>query len=100
MSAIGNTFIENIQAELVKNANKISKLFIDSLVESSNITYHQLTPNMRVCVIQLPTGHEVLGKAQVLDSKNDVEELGNAVALQNAVNELWFLVGSIAKAVL
>lgn len=83
--------------ELSSNFNKISPTFINSIVSQSTTQYFQLTPNMRVCVITLPTGHEVLGKAQVLDVANDVEEIGNKVALTNATNELWALVGTIAK---
>lgn len=83
--------------ELSSNSNRISPTFINSIVSQSTIQYFQLTPNMRVCVITLPTGHEVLGKAQVLDVANDVEEIGNRVALTNATNELWALVGAIAK---
>ena len=52
---------------------------------------------MRICIITVPSGHEVLGVAQVLDINNDVESLGNSVALQNATNELWRTLGSIAK---
>lgn len=52
---------------------------------------------MRACTITLPTGHEVVGIAQVLDAKNDNEDIGNAVALTRAKNELWPLLGSIAK---
>ena len=83
--------------ELDGNSNKISPTLINNIVAQSNVQYFHLTPNMRVCVITLPTGHEVLGKAQVLDSSNDVETLGNSVALTNATNEIWTLVGSIAK---
>ena len=83
--------------ELAANSNRISPTLINNIVAQSNVQYFHLTPNMRVCVITLPTGHEVLGKAQVLDSTNDVESIGNSVALTNATNEIWALVGSIAK---
>ena len=83
--------------ELDGNSNKISPTLINNIVAQSNVQYFHLTPNMRVCVITLPTGHEVLGKAQVLDVDNDVETIGNSVALTNATNEIWTLVGSIAK---
>ena len=89
--------VQSLQQELTKTGNRITPAFIDSVLQASTITYHQLTPNMRVCVIKTPTGHEVLGLAQVLDSANDVEEIGNAVALANAKNNLWPVVGSIAK---
>lgn len=83
--------------ELEENSNKISLAFIDNIVAKSTVQYLHPTPNMRLCIITLPTGHEVLGKAQVLDSTNDVESIGNSVALTNATNEIWTLVGSIAK---
>ena len=83
--------------ELEMNSNKISSTFIDNIVAKSTVQYLQPTPNMRLCIITLPTGHEVLGKAQVIDTANDVETIGNSVALRNATNEIWTLVGSIAK---
>ena len=88
---------QSIIDELAGNSNKISPLFINNIVAQSSIQYLKPTPNMRLCIITLPTGHEVLGKAQVLDAPNDVEQLGNSVALTNATNEIWALVGSIAK---
>lgn len=88
---------QSIIDELVGNSNKISPAFINNIVAQSSIQYLKPTPNMRLCIITLPTGHEVLGKAQVLDASNDVEQLGNSVALTNATNEIWALVGSIAK---
>lgn len=86
-----------IQNDLIANNNKLSTNLINLVVSYSTIRYHHLTPNMRACTITLPTGHEVLGLAQVLDSANDVEEIGNAVALANAKNNLWPVIGSIAK---
>lgn len=86
-----------IIGELTENSNKISPKFINNLVAMSSVQYLHPTPNMRLCIITLPTGHEVLGKAQVLDASNDAEQLGNSVALTNAANEIWALVGSIAK---
>ena len=83
--------------ELTENSNKISPKFINNLVGMSSVQYLHPTPNMRLCIITLPTGHEVLGKAQVLDASNDDEDIGNKVALTNATNEIWALVGSIAK---
>lgn len=88
---------QSIIDELAGNSNKISPAFINNIVAQSSIQYLKPTPNMRLCIITLPTGHEVLGKAQVLDVSNDVEQIGNNVALTNATNEIWALVGSIAK---
>lgn len=88
---------ELIKTELINNSNKLSKQFIDEIVSRSEVLYLQPTLNMRICIITVPSGHEVLGVAQVLDVNNDVESLGNSVALQNATNELWRTLGSIAK---
>lgn len=90
-------FVKSIFNELVDNNGKLSKAFIDSVAATASVNYSRPTPNMRLCILTLPTGHEVLGKAQVLDALNDVEELGNQVAYDNAVNELWALCGTIAK---
>lgn len=90
-------FTKQIFNELVVNNGKLSKGFIDSVAATASVSYSRPTSNMRLCILTLPTGHEVLGKAQVLDSVNDVEELGNQVAYDNAVNELWALCGTIAK---
>ena len=90
-------FVSAVYSELTSNNNKIPPTFITSLVAQSNIKYGQPTANMRVCTITLPTGHEVIGVAQVLDSNNDIEAIGNQVALTNATNELWKLVGTVAK---
>lgn len=97
---MSHNIIANVTEALAENNNKLSPEYIDSLVSRAEIEYFQLTPTMRVCVITLESGHEVLGKAQVLDAKNDDAEIGNQVAYGNAVNELWGQIGSIAKAVL
>jgi len=90
---------DNIKTNLKENGGKISFDFIQNLAENAEIIYLHPTPNMRLCVLRLYSGHEVLGMARVLDSKNDDEELGNKVAYNSAVDELWAVCGSIAKVV-
>jgi len=90
-------FISDLKDRMDENDGKIPFSFIQDEVKRGQVQYMQLTPNMRVCVITLRTGHEVIGVAQVLDAKNDVESIGNEVAYANAVNELWKVFGSIAK---
>lgn len=92
--------IDNVKEALTENDNKLSPEYINSLISAADVEYFHLTPTLRVCVITLQSGHEVLGKAQVLDPANDVAEIGNSVAYTNAVNEIWYQVGAIAKAVL
>ena len=86
-----------IKAELLESGNRISPAFIDSLIDASEIKHFQLSANTRVCLLRLPTGHEIVGKAQVLDAKNDVKMVGELVAVNAAKDQLWQLVGTIAK---
>ena len=88
---------DNIKLNLDVNGGKISNEFIDNLAENAEAIYLNPTPNMRICILKIYSGHEVLGYAQVLDKKNDVEEIGNKVAYENAKNELWKVCGAIAK---
>lgn len=94
MHEIVSTLLE----ETKRNGGKIPYEFISELAEMSAPSHFHLTPNMRVCVLRLPTGHEVIGVAQVLDSANDVESIGKEVAFENAKNELWKLCGTIVLA--
>ena len=83
---------------IANNEGRLPPSFIMEQAEAATVTYTRLTPNMRVCVIRLVSGHEVIGVAQVLDANNDVEAIGNSVAYDNAVNELWKVFGAIALA--
>ena len=89
---------DTVARAIANNGGKLPYEFIKEQVAKAAVTYTQLTPNMRVCLIRLTSGHEVIGVAQVLDAANDVEEIGNSVALQNATNELWKVFGAIALA--
>ena len=97
MNKYSEDFLNKIKSKIESNNGKLSFPFIMSVAESAQVTHIQPTPNMRLCILTLPSGHEVLGKAQVLDSVNDVKEIGEKVAYDNAVNELWSVCGSIAK---
>ena len=94
-------FIHILEKELKKNHGKISKEFIDGFLNdpSTVVTHMRVTSNTRVCVITLTTGHDLVGYAQVLDEKNDVESIGQEVAYNNAKEEIWSAFGSIAKVI-
>jgi hypothetical protein len=88
-----------IKLNLEANNGRISKDFIDNLAEDADVIYLHPTPRTRICVMIIYGGQEVVGYARVIDPKNDVEELGNNVAFENAKNELWNVCGSIALAI-
>lgn len=90
-----------IRDELQKSGGKLSYVFIESIANhpDNKITHVQPTPNTRVCVVTLPTGHDLVGYGQVLDAKNDIELIGQGVAYDNAIEQLWSVCGNIAKIV-
>jgi len=88
-----------IRAQLKENNGKISPAFIDNLAENADYVWLHPTERTRICVMTLYSGHEIVGKAQVLDPANDVKEIGEEVAFNDAKNQLWQLCGNIALVV-
>lgn len=93
------SFINELKKVLEENSGKISASYIEQYLNDKNtkVTHSQITPSIRVCVISLSTGYELVGYSQVLDSKNDVELIGQKVAYENAKEQIWSVFGSIAK---
>jgi len=93
--------IEYLKTELEQNVGRIPLSMISNILNSPNtkVTHKQITPNTRVCVITTLYGHDLVGYAQVLDAKNDVELIGQEVAYDNAKEQLWAILGSIAKVI-
>jgi len=85
-----------VKAAVAANDGKLPYSFIQAQVADATVTYLHPTPNMRLCIIKLTSGHEVIGVAQVLLAANDVEAIGNGVARSNATDELWKVFGAIA----
>ena len=94
-----NYWINRLKKGLEDNSGKIPYTLCDEILAATDtkVTHSQITPNTRVCVITLPTGHDLVGYAQVLDSKNDVELVGQEVAYKNAAEKVWQTLGNIAK---
>lgn len=94
-------FIDSMVNAMRDNNGKIPLEFIDGLLHSKDtkVTHIRPTPNTRVCVITLPTGHDLVGYAQVLDENGDIELKGQEVAYNRAKEQIWVTLGSIAKVV-
>jgi len=92
-------FVANLKNAIDSNEGKIPLWFTEQHLNSAKVTHAQVTPNTRVCVITLTTGHDLVGYAQVLDAENDVELVGQEIAYNNAKEEIWRVFGSIGKVI-
>ncbi len=92
---------ELIKKELEKSNGKLSYDFTQSILNSpdTKVIHSPLMSNTRTCVIVLPTGHNLVGYAQVLNVKNDEYLIGQEVAYENAAEKIWEVLGAIAKAI-
>lgn len=66
----------------------------DAIAET---TYVKLGKKIVVCHITLEDGFEVIGKAGVVNPDLFNQEMGEKVALQNAMNRVWEHMGSILQ---
>lgn len=92
-------FLAELKEELDANGGKVPFTFVEKMLNDTKtkISHTRVTPNTRVCVITLRTGHDLVGYAQVLDAKNDVEAIGREIAYNNARDGIWAALGAIAK---
>jgi len=100
---MNESFIDLIKRELSDSSGnntlgKISPDFVNKIAGAATKIYLHPTDSMRICILQLKSGHETYGVAQVLDPANDIESMGNKIAFDRAKDEIWQVVGSIAKA--
>lgn len=79
------------------NNGKLTPALIEDIASQSEVIYLQPTANTRICLLKLPTGHELVGVSQVLNASNDVATIGNSIAFENAKDQVWQLCGTIAK---
>jgi len=88
-----------IKLNLDSNGGKISPDFIDNLAANAEYVWLHPTLRTRLCIMTIYSGHEIVGKAQVLDADNDVKTIGEEVAFNDAKEQLWQICGSIALAI-
>ena len=92
--------LSKIREELKGNDNKISKEFVEGIINQyGRIVYQKIGNNTRVCVITLCSGHSLVGYARVIDPSNDVEKIGNKIAREKAEAKVWELIGMLAIAI-
>ena len=81
----------NIAGEFYMTANKAMPEAMPSTIESF-ISYDSLKV-MTVCFIVLRNGFTVIGKTAPADAQNFNAELGRKFAREDAIRQIWFLMG-------
>ena len=94
-----NVFIEELKSAMDKTGGKIPVWFIDKLFTDPRtvVTHVHPTETTRICIITLPTGHELVGYSQVMNPANDDPLIGQEIAYENAKEEVWRTLGAIGK---
>ena len=77
-------------------ASKVTMPHIKSLI--ADIQYHQFTgTQLTVCCLTLSNGFNVTGESACASHENFDQEIGEGIALTNAINKIWQLEGYLLK---
>jgi hypothetical protein len=88
--------LEEIEDELRANSGKMSSKFRLNYANSCHCEYSKVG-RVRFCVLTTTNGDLLIGKAMVLDAVNDIEEIGNKRAREDAVSQIGSFLGGLAK---
>lgn len=69
---------------------KLTREYLDKQVQAVDYTYNGL---FTICTITTVSGTKLVGTSGVLDPDNYDKAIGEKVAYENAVNQLWQLEG-------
>lgn len=82
--------IEKMIVEKGKTAPRITKERIDGLIAASKVQYHVFPgTTVTVACVTLPNGFCLIGHSAAASPENFDREIGEAIALGNAKQQLW-----------
>ena len=64
---------------------------VDNSIEK--VEYQKLGRKMTVALVTMTNGHEIVGKAGCVDPDNYKQEIGEKIALEDAKDQIWPLLG-------
>lgn len=77
-----------------RTGRRVTKAVIDQRIAEAKVDYHRFPgTNCVVCVITLANGWSLVGHSACVDPANFDEALGQRIAREKAINELWALEG-------
>jgi len=92
-----NQILISIKEELDRNGGKLSKEFVENYANKCTYEYGKTGDSCRTCVLTTTNGNKIVENSLVLDPNNDIEEIGNQVAREKCVDQLWSFLGGLAK---
>lgn len=76
------------------NAPRVTPLALDSEIAAAEIQYHQFPgTTVTVAAVKLRNGYVLVGKSAAASPLNFDPEIGRQVALKDAREQLWALLG-------
>lgn len=70
---------------------KVTKEQIEERI--SGVTYHRLCATTTLCFLELDNGYSVLGHSACVNPQNYDEQIGQSLAYEDAMRQLWPLFG-------
>lgn len=74
-----------------RSAPKVTKDQIEGRIDS--VSYHRLGATTTLCFLALDNGYSVLGHSACVNPQNYDEQIGQSLAYEDAVRQLWPLFG-------
>jgi len=78
-----------------RTSKRITRAMIDTKLATSATTFHRVSPTCIVCCIVLANGWNLIGHSACVDPANFDEKLGEKIAREKAVDQLWALEGYV-----
>ena len=84
-------------ADIEANIARCNIFNVGTVLRESNVFYPPALDLLTICVITTRNGFTVTGESACVSSENFDQELGSKIALDNAKQKLWPLMGYALK---
>lgn len=88
---------EDAAAAVAKTENRVKLSAMHEKISSVEYVYPQSAPTLTIAVVLLNNGFSIIGESACADPKNFNKELGQEMALANAVRKIWPLEGYLLR---
>lgn len=78
-------------------APRVSKLEIDALLQEGTVLYDHAHHPLTICIFRHPNGFWLIGHSAPASPENYDESIGERLALQKVIDQLWQLEGFLLR---